>query len=121
QVIAVVGGSGAGKTSLVNLLPRFYDVTRGSITVDGVDIREVTLASLRSQIALVTQEVLLFDDTARNNIAYGRQDVSLAAVEAAATAAYAHEFILRLPQGYDTRLGERGPPLSVEEGRRTVI
>jgi subfamily B ATP-binding cassette protein MsbA len=121
EVVALVGGSGAGKTSLVNLLPRFYDVTRGSVTVDGRDVRDVTLTSLRAQIALVTQEILLFDDTVRNNIAYGRQDVSMAAVEAAARAAYAHEFILRLPQGYDTRLGEAGHLLSVGERQRISI
>jgi len=121
QVVAIVGGSGAGKTTLVNLLPRFYDVTAGAITIDDLDIREVTLRSLRSQIGIVTQEVLLFDDTVRNNIAYGRSDVSLAEVEAAARAAYAHDFILRLPQGYDTPLGEAGHLLSVGERQRVSI
>jgi subfamily B ATP-binding cassette protein MsbA len=121
QVVALVGGSGTGKTSLVNLLPRFYDVGAGRITIDGVDIRDVTLSSLRSQIALVTQEILLFDDTVRNNIAYGRQDVPLEEVEAAARAAYAHDFVLRLPHGYDTRLGEAGHLLSVGERQRISI
>jgi subfamily B ATP-binding cassette protein MsbA len=121
KVVAIVGSSGAGKTTLVNLLPRFYDVTGGSILIDGLDVRDVTLASLRRQIGIVTQEVLLFDDTVRNNIAYGRQDVSLADVEAAARAAYAHDFILRLPLGYDTRLGEAGHLLSVGERQRISI
>jgi subfamily B ATP-binding cassette protein MsbA len=120
-VLAIVGSSGAGKTSLVNLLPRFYDVTGGAITIDGVDIRDVTLASLRRQIGIVTQEVLLFDDSVRNNIAYGRQDVSLPEVERAARAAHAHDFILRLPSGYDTRLGEAGHLLSVGERQRISI
>lgn len=121
QVVAIVGGSGAGKTTLVNLLPRFYDVTSGALTIDGTDIRKVTLASLRSQIALVTQEILLFDDTVRNNIAYGRQDVAREAVESAARAAYAHDFIQKLPSGYDTRLGEAGHLLSVGERQRISI
>jgi subfamily B ATP-binding cassette protein MsbA len=121
QVVAIVGGSGAGKTTLVNLLPRFYDVTSGALTIDGTDIRIVTLGSLRSQIALVTQEILLFDDTVRNNIAYGRQDVAQEAVENAARAAYAHDFIQRLPSGYDTRLGEAGHLLSVGERQRISI
>ena len=121
QMVAIVGGSGSGKTTLVNLLPRFYDVTGGSLTLDGTDIRAVTLASLRSQIALVTQEILLFDDTVRNNIAYGRQDVAQERVESAARAAYAHDFILKLPSGYDTRLGEAGHLLSVGERQRISI
>jgi subfamily B ATP-binding cassette protein MsbA len=105
----------------VNLLPRFYDVEAGRITIDGVDIRDVTLSSLRSHIALVTQEILLFDDTVRNNIAYGRQDVPLEEVEDAARAAYAHDFVQRLPHGYDTRLGEAGHLLSVGERQRISI
>jgi len=121
QVVAIVGGSGAGKTTLVNLLPRFYDVTSGVLTIDGTDIRGVTLSSLRSQIALVTQEILLFDDTVRNNIAYGRQDVPREDVESAARAAYAHDFIQKLPFGYDTRLGEAGHLLSVGERQRISI
>ncbi|PYQ13772.1 MAG: ABC transporter permease [Acidobacteria bacterium] len=121
QIVAIVGGSGAGKTTLVNLLPRFYDVTEGVVTIDGRDIRGVTLVSLRAQIALVTQEILLFDDTVRNNIAYGRQDVPLTEVEAAARTAFAHDFILRLPLAYDTRLGEAGHLLSVGERQRISI
>jgi subfamily B ATP-binding cassette protein MsbA len=96
-------------------------VSGGTVTIDSLDIRDVTLASLRRQIGIVTQEVLLFDDTVRNNIAYGRQDVSLPEVEAAARAAYAHDFILRLPGGYDTRLGEAGHLLSVGERQRISI
>jgi len=121
KVVAIVGSSGAGKTTLLNLLPRFYDVSAGSVTIDSLDIRDVTLASLRRQIGIVTQEVLLFDDTVRNNIAYGRLDVSLFDVEQAARAAYAHDFILRLPRGYDTRLGEAGHLLSVGERQRISI
>ncbi len=121
QMIALVGGSGAGKTTLVNLLPRFYDVTSGSVTIDGLDVRDVRLSSLRAQMALVTQEVLLFDDTVRNNIAYGRSEVPASQAEAAARAAYAHDFILRLPKGYDTRLGEAGHMLSVGERQRISI
>ena len=121
QVLAIVGSSGAGKTTLVNLLPRFYDVTEGAIILDGVDLREVTLDSLRRQIGIVTQEVILFDDTVRNNIAYGRQDVGEEAVREAARAAYADEFIQRLPQGYETRLGEAGHLLSVGERQRISI
>jgi len=121
KVVAIVGSSGAGKTTLLNLLPRFYDVSAGSVTIGSLDIRDVTLASLRRQIGIVTQEVLLFDDTVRNNIAYGRQDVSLSDVEKAARAAYAHDFILRLSRGYDTRLGEAGHLLSVGERQRISI
>jgi subfamily B ATP-binding cassette protein MsbA len=121
QMIALVGGSGSGKTTLVNLLPRFYDATSGSVSIDGLDVRDVTLSSLRAQIALVTQEVLLFDDTVRNNIAYGRSEVPPSQVEAAARAAYAHDFIQRLPKGYDTRLGEAGHLLSVGERQRISI
>ncbi len=121
QVVAIVGSSGAGKTTLVNLLPRFYDVTSGAITLDGRDVRDATLASLRAQIGIVTQEVLLFDDTVRNNIAYGRKDVPQERVEAAARAAYAHDFVLRLPRGYETRLGEAGHLLSVGERQRISI
>ena len=121
QTIALVGGSGSGKTTLLNLLPRFYDATSGAVTIDGFDLRDVTLASLRAQIALVTQEVLLFDDTVSNNIAYGRSEIPFSRVEAAARAAYAHDFILRLPKGYDTRLGEAGHLLSVGERQRISI
>src|SRR5205085_12298631 len=112
QMVAIVGRSGAGKTTLVNLLPRFYDVTSGAILIDGVDIRHVTLASLRAQIGIVTQETVLFDDTIASNIAYGSGQASLASIEAAARAANAHDFIAALPGGYDTTIGERGQRLS---------
>ncbi len=121
QVVAIVGSSGAGKTTLVNLLPRFLDMGGGSITVDGVDIRDVALASLRQQIGIVTQEVILFDDTVRNNIAYGREDLGDEAIMRTARAAFAHDFISRLPQGYDTPLGEAGHQLSAGERQRLSI
>ena len=121
EVIALVGPSGAGKSTLVNLLPRFYDVTGGSISVDGKDVRDFTLASLRKQIGKVTQETVLFNDTVRNNIAYGRPDVPMAQIEAAARAAMAHDFIARLPEGYDTSIGERGARLSGGERQRVAI
>jgi subfamily B ATP-binding cassette protein MsbA len=121
QVVAIVGLSGAGKTTLVNLIPRFYDVTEGAIRVDGVDIRDVALGSLRDQIALVTQETVLFDDTVAANIAYGRPTASAEAIAAAARAAHAHEFIARLPRGYDTSIGERGQRLSGGQRQRLAI
>jgi subfamily B ATP-binding cassette protein MsbA len=121
DVIALVGMSGAGKTSLVNLLPRFYDVAQGQILIDGHDIRKVTLKSLRDQIGLVTQQTILFNDTARNNIAYGDQNCSDREVIEAAKAANAHDFIERLPQGYDTIIGEQGVKLSGGERQRISI
>jgi subfamily B ATP-binding cassette protein MsbA len=121
EVVAIVGTSGAGKTTLVNLLPRFYDVTDGGIAIDGVDIRSVTLKSLREQIGLVTQDTVLFDDTVRANIAYGLQDVDEARVESAARAAFAHDFILDLPRRYDTVIGERGSRLSGGQRQRLAI
>jgi subfamily B ATP-binding cassette protein MsbA len=122
QVVALVGRSGAGKTTMVNLIPRFYDVTGGAILIDGRDIRDVTLASLRSQIAIVTQETVLFDDTVAANIAYGRPDASRAEIAAAARAAHAHDFIEnQLPDGYDTRIGERGQRLSGGQRQRLAI
>jgi subfamily B ATP-binding cassette protein MsbA len=121
QAIAIVGLSGAGKTTLVNLVPRFYDVTGGSILIDGVDIREVTLASLRSQIGIVTQDTVLFDDTITNNIAYGTPGASREEIETAAHAAHAHEFIVTLPEKYDTRIGERGQKLSGGQRQRLAI
>ncbi len=121
EVVAIVGTSGAGKTTLVNLLPRFYDVSDGRITLDGVDVREVTLASLRGQIGLVTQETVLFNDSVRANIAYGHEDVDEARVEAAARAAFAHDFILDLPRRYDTVIGERGSRLSGGQRQRIAI
>ena len=121
EVLAVVGSSGAGKSTLVHLIPRFFDVSGGRITIDGQDIREVTLASLRAQIGIVTQETLLFNDTVRNNIAYGRQKVSQEEVEAAAKAALAHDFIQQTPEGYNTVIGEKGLRLSGGERQRIAI
>ena len=121
QVIAIVGLSGAGKTTLVNLIPRFYDATRGAILVDGIDIRDVTLRSLRSQIGIVTQETVLFDDTIANNIAYGTPGASRADIEASARAAHAHGFIAELPDGYETDIGERGQRLSGGQRQRIAI
>jgi ATP-binding cassette, subfamily B, bacterial MsbA len=121
EVIAIVGSSGAGKTTLVNLLPRFYPVTSGSLRIDGVDVREVTLRSLREQMAIVTQETILFNDTVWNNICYGRPGLPKDRVEAAAKAALAHEFILELPQGYQTILGDRGQRLSGGQRQRIAI
>jgi subfamily B ATP-binding cassette protein MsbA len=121
EVVAFVGSSGAGKTTLVNLIPRFYEVRSGSIRVDGADIREVTLRSLRGQISMVTQENILFHDTVRNNICYGMSNVPKEKVEQAAQAALAHDFILELPQGYDTLIGERGTRLSGGQRQRIAI
>ncbi len=121
EVVAIVGSSGAGKSTLVHLIPRFFDVTSGTIKIDGCDIRDVTLASLRGQIGIVTQETILFNDTVRNNIAYGQPDVSQAAVVEAAKAALAHDFILRLSEGYDTIIGEKGLRLSGGERQRVAI
>ena len=121
EIVALVGGSGAGKSTVVNLLPRFYDVNAGRITVDGHDIRDVTLHSLRTLMGFVTQEVILFNDTVRNNIAYGRENVSDEEVMAAAKAANAHEFITNLPQGYDTEIGESGVLLSGGQRQRLAI
>jgi subfamily B ATP-binding cassette protein MsbA len=121
QMIAIVGRSGAGKTTLVNLLPRFYDVTSGSILIDGVDLRDVSLASLRRQVGIVTQETVLFDDTIATNIAYGAKGCTRSAVEAAARAANAHDFIAALPRGYDTPIGERGQRLSGGQRQRIAI
>ena len=121
QVIALVGLSGAGKTTLVNLLPRFYDVTGGGIYIDGVDIRDITLTSLRQQIGIVTQETVLFDDTIANNIAYGLPSSTPQAIEEAARAAHAHEFIQTLPAKYETQIGERGQRLSGGQRQRLAI
>jgi ATP-binding cassette, subfamily B, bacterial MsbA len=122
QMIAIVGRSGAGKTTMVNLLPRFYDVTAGAILIDGVDIRDVSLKSLREQIGIVTQETVLFDDTIANNIAYGSlAERSRAEIEAAAEAAYVSEFAAELPSGLDTRVGERGALLSGGQRQRVAI
>jgi subfamily B ATP-binding cassette protein MsbA len=121
QLVAIVGLSGAGKTTLVNLVPRFYDVTEGAVLIDGIDVRDVTLASLRAQIALVTQDTVLFDDTIAANIAYGAPGASREQIEQAARAAHAHEFVATLPDGYDTRIGERGQRLSGGQRQRLAI
>lgn len=121
EVLAIVGSSGAGKTTLVNLIPRFYDPTAGAILIDGVDLREIRLSAIRRQIGIVSQETLLFDDTVGNNIAYGRDEVTEDAITDAAKAAYAHEFILRLPNGYGTLIGENGVKLSGGERQRLAI
>jgi subfamily B ATP-binding cassette protein MsbA len=121
EMVANVGRSGAGKTTLVNLLPRFYDVSTGGISIDGVDLRNVTLESLRRQIGIVTQETVLFDDTIAHNIAYGAMNVTRQEVEDAARAANAHEFVVALPQGYDTKIGERGQRLSGGQRQRIAI
>lgn len=121
EVIALVGPSGAGKSSLVNLIPRFFDVNEGRLTFDGHDVRDVTIASLRHQIGKVTQEIVLFNDTVRNNIAYGQPDVPLSKVQEAAKMALAHDFIMKMPEGYDTRIGEKGTRLSGGERQRIAI
>jgi subfamily B ATP-binding cassette protein MsbA len=121
EVVALVGGSGGGKTTVANLLPRFWDPTGGRITIDGRDLREVTLRSLRGQLALVTQDTVLFNDTIRNNIAYGSPDIPLADVERAARMAQAHDFISAMPEGYQTRVGEKGILLSGGQRQRLAI
>jgi subfamily B ATP-binding cassette protein MsbA len=121
QMLAIVGRSGAGKTTLVNLVPRFYDVAAGAILIDGRDLRDATLSSLRSQIGLVTQETVLFDDTVAANIAYGVPHATSETIEAAARAAHAHDFILELDRGYDTMIGERGQRLSGGQRQRLAI
>jgi subfamily B ATP-binding cassette protein MsbA len=121
EVIAIVGSSGAGKTTLVNLLPRFYPVASGVLRIDGMDVREVTLRSLREQMAIVTQETILFNDTVWNNICYGQPGLPKERVEAAAKAALAHDFITELPQGYRTMLGDRGQRLSGGQRQRIAI
>jgi subfamily B ATP-binding cassette protein MsbA len=121
QTLAIVGRSGAGKTTLVNLVPRFYDPAEGAILIDGRDTRQVTLASLRSQIGIVTQETVLFDDTIANNIAYGRPQATRSEIEAAARAAHAHEFVAALDSRYETTIGERGQRLSGGQRQRLAI
>jgi ATP-binding cassette, subfamily B, bacterial MsbA len=121
QVIAIVGLSGAGKTTLVNLIPRFFDVDSGAILMDGIDIRDVTLKSLRAQIGIVTQETVLFDESIASNIAYGSPGASQDEIEEAARAAHAHEFIVTLPEKYATWIGERGQRLSGGQRQRIAI
>ncbi len=121
EVLALVGPSGAGKSTMANLIPRFFDVTSGRILIDGRDLRDLTLGSLRRNVAQVTQETILFNDTVRNNIAYGQPEVHLKLVEQAAHNALAHDFILQMPQGYDTVIGEKGFRLSGGERQRLAI
>jgi subfamily B ATP-binding cassette protein MsbA len=121
EVLALVGSSGGGKSTLANLIPRFFDVSSGSITIDGTDIRDVTFASLRSQIGIVTQQTILFNDTVRNNIAYGSADASWEQIREAARAAHALGFIEALPQGFETVIGESGARLSGGERQRLSI
>src|SRR5690606_418377 len=118
---AFVGPSGGGKTTLVNLLPRFFDVTEGRILVDGADVRDLRLGSLRGLVGLVTQETVLLNDTIRNDIAYGRSDLALEAVQEAARAALVDEFVRDLPAGYDTQVGEAGVRLSGGQRQRLAI
>ncbi len=121
EIIAIVGPSGSGKTSLVNLIPRFYDPTKGRVIIDGVDLRDVTIKSIREQLGIVTQETILFNDTVRNNVAYGRQEAPIEKVVAAAKMANAHDFITALSEGYDTVIGEKGEILSGGERQRLSI
>ncbi|PQP34598.1 ABC transporter permease, partial [Desulfobacteraceae bacterium SEEP-SAG9] len=121
EVLALVGMSGGGKTSLVNLIPRFYDVTQGSIMIDDIDIRKASIASLRDQIAIVTQDPILFNDTIRNNIAYGNQGASAKEIERVAEAAFAYDFIQGFPDKFETTIGELGGRLSGGEKQRICI
>jgi subfamily B ATP-binding cassette protein MsbA len=121
QVVAVVGPSGAGKSTLLDLIPRFYDPTEGTVLLDGRDLRKISVKSLRGIMGIVTQETILFNDTVRNNIAYGVEDVPLSKVIDAAKAANAHDFIAALPAGYDTVIGDRGVRISGGERQRLAI
>jgi len=121
EAVAFVGMSGGGKTTLVNLIPRFYDVSEGRILIDGLDVRDVTIESLRAQIGIVTQQTILFNDTVRNNIVYGDTTKTEVDVVRAARAANAHNFIMNLPRGYDTVIGEQGTKLSGGERQRISI
>ncbi|NDJ75943.1 MAG: ATP-binding cassette domain-containing protein, partial [Chloroflexi bacterium] len=121
QTVALLGATGSGKTTIINLLPRFYDASEGKVLVDGHDVRDVTLNSLRSHIGIVLQETTLFTGTIRDNIAFGRPDASMDDVIAAAEAAAAHDFIMSFPDGYDTPVGERGTTLSGGQKQRIAI
>ena len=120
-VLAIVGPSGTGKSTLVDLIPRFYDPKKGRILIDGIEIKDVSLKSLREQIGIVTQETILFNDTIRANIAYGNPSVDMGKIEEAAKQAYAHDFIKHFPGGYDTVIGDRGMRLSGGERQRVAI
>ena len=121
EVVAIVGSSGVGKSTLVDMIPRFYDVSAGAVLIDGHDVRDVTFTSLRGQIGIVTQETFLFNNTVANNIRYSRSEATQAEIEAAAKAAYAHDFIMEMPQGYETVIGERGVRLSGGQRQRLAI
>ena len=121
EIVALVGPSGAGKTTLANLVPRFYDPTNGAVRVDGRDVRDLRLASLRDKISLVAQDTFLFNDTVANNIGYGRTNATREQIQEAARNALAEEFILRMPEGYDTMIGERGQKLSGGQRQRLAI
>jgi subfamily B ATP-binding cassette protein MsbA len=121
EVVALVGPSGGGKTTIANLVPRFYDPTAGRVQIDGRDVRTFSLSGLRDQIGLVAQDTFLFNDTVANNIAYGRTGVAAEAIRAAAETALAHEFIMRLPEGYETVIGDRGVKLSGGQRQRLSI
>jgi subfamily B ATP-binding cassette protein MsbA len=121
EMVALVGVSGVGKSTMADLIPRFYDVTAGAITMDNIDIRDLTLRTLRHQIGLVSQHTFLFNDTVRNNISYGDPERSMDAIMAAAKAAYAHDFIMALPKGYETDIGEMGLQLSGGQRQRLAI
>jgi len=119
--VALLGATGSGKTTIINLIPRFYDPSEGRVLIDGHDLRDVTLESLRSQIGIVLQETTLFSGTIRDNIAFGKPNASQEEIESAAKAAAAHDFILSFPQGYDTPVGERGTTLSGGQKQRMAI
>jgi ATP-binding cassette subfamily B protein len=121
ETIALLGATGSGKTTIINLLPRFYDPSEGKITIDGYDLRDVTLDSLRSQIGIVLQETTLFSGTIRENIAFGKPDATLEEIQNAARAAAAHDFIMTFPDGYNTHVGERGQTLSGGQKQRVAI
>jgi len=121
QIVAIVGKNGCGKSTLLNLLPRFYDPDHGGVTIDGHDVREINLRSLRRQIGIVTQETFLFAETVRNNISFGRPRASFEQIQEAAQKAQAHDFIVKLPQGYDTKLGEAGLKISVGQRQKLCL
>ena len=121
EILAIVGPTGTGKTTLANLIPRFYDLTQGTITMDGIDLKDTTFRSLRGQIGIVTQDSILFNDTVRSNISYGSPDTSIEEIESAARKAFAHRFIVKMPKGYDTLIGDRGFRLSGGEKQRIAI